>query len=335
MEPSVHYDPTTGESSEGDSSNLRQIRLYMNEAEAGGCFGSCHSEIVEDFLPHSSPSVDFDPATGKLNEADSSNKIQTRSYLTVPSHVLNASRQHSSDEFITEVNSISDFYKMQSLQTLGESNDRVSVPICIESANHLSVAPSWIPHIQQAINDINFAAPGLCLHLTTVKSQAKVEIFGNSDGRCFTQGNIVTNALDRAVEIHLDHHWKSKKRTSCHELLHALGFSHEHQRRDRDLSIHVPMEKVSDGWKRQYQRKKHLLGITRFDPYSIMMYPEDKNLRRNAKDKVWFTKPTNEFNEEMSELDKVGLNNLYHPCKGPNYFPSKVGSKTCLWYCGR
>ena len=36
------------------------------------------------------------------------------------------------------------------------------------------------------------------------------------------------------------------------------------------------MEKVSDGWKSQYQRNKHLLGITRFDPYSIMMYPEDK-----------------------------------------------------------
>ena len=86
-------------------------------------------------------------------------------HIAAPSNVLNANRPHSSDEFITEANSSTldfykmqslqtlEFYKMQSLQTLGESNDRVSVPICIESANHLSVVPSWIPHVQQAIND--------------------------------------------------------------------------------------------------------------------------------------------------------------------------------------
>ena len=296
------------------------------------------------------PSVNHDPTTGELREGDSSNQIQIRigGNVTViksggvcpigacHSEVLRGLRLRSSHEFITEaISSTGDFYKMQSLQTLGERNDRVSVPIWIESANHLSVASSWIPHIQQCIDDINFAAPGLCLYLTTVKSRAKVEIFGDSVGRCFTHGNIVTNALDRAVEIHLDHHWTSKKRTSCHELLHALGFGHEHQRRDRDLSIDVPIEKVSDEWKTSYQSKKDLLGITRFDPHSIMMYPEDQELRRNANDPVWFTKPTNEYNEEMSELDKISLNNLYRPCRGPNYSPSKVGNKTGLWYCGR
>lgn len=311
MEPSgLYFDPKTGKLTTERRTDHRKTgklttydlgdRQVMEMIKTGGYFGGCYSETLEASLPH------------------------------------------SSDEFITEVNcfdeaisSTGDFYKIQSLQTLGESNDRVSVPIWIECANHLSVASSWIPHIQQAINDINFAAPGLYLYRTTVKSKAKVEIFGNSVGRCFTRGNIVENAPEHAVEISLEHHWEIKNRTSCHELLHALGFGHEHQRRDRHLSIDVPMEEVTDEWKSQYQRKNGLLGITRLDPHSIMMYPEDQLLLRNTNDPVWFTKPTNEYNEEMSELDKISLNNLYRPCKGPNYSASKVASKTGLWYCGR
>ncbi|KAL9956342.1 hypothetical protein ACROYT_G037807 [Oculina patagonica] len=65
-----------------------------------------------------------------------------------------------------------------------------------------------------------------------------------------------------------------------------------------------------------------------------MLYPEDKKLTRNRGDKVWFTKPHKDLNKEMSELDKVALNCVYRPCKGPRYSPKK-SLATGLWYCGR
>ena len=73
-------------------------------------------------------------------------------------------------------------------------------------------------------------------------------------------------------------------------------------------------------------------------PVATTEYAEGarQGLTRNLEDPVWFTKPTTEINREMSELDKVSLNNLYRPCRGPNYSPTKFGRGiTGLWYCGR
>ena len=37
---------------------------------------------------------------------------------------------------------------------------------------------------------------------------------------------------------------------------------------------------------------------------------------------------------EMSEVDKVGLNLINKPCKGPHYNPH-LSAATWMWYCGR
>ena len=132
---------------------------------------------------------------------------------------------------------------------------------------------------------------------------------------------------DGSAEIYLYSGSNNKKRTSCHELLHALGFGHEHQRPDRDYSIEVGSDTS------QYKKLDDLYGVTRFDPYSIMLYPKDEEYLRRSVDPVWFTKPSHELNVKMSELDKMGVNILYRPCKRTGYSPV-IGS-TGLFYCGR
>ena len=298
----------------------------------------------------------FDPSTGKLTENrwddseinyfDSSTGKLTNSSPTTWSPGLRklTTKQKClpSEKFLHVVRSglsgsAPDFYKIQSLQMLGESNNRVYVAIWIApegGTEHLNVATSWIKPLRQAINEINYAAPGLHLYVTGDKSKARVEVYGNTDGECYTIGNILEYGSEFTVEICLDNgETFDKKRTSCHELLHALGIGHEHQRRDRDSFVCVNDEQVTEEWKPQYDSESDLLGLTRCDPHSIMMYPEDQRLERKNNDIVWYTKPTDDENTEMSELDKVGLNIVYRPCRGPNYLPT-IGV-TGLWYCGR
>ena len=235
--------------------------------------------------------------------------------------------------------SLDRFYKIQSLQMLGEEDDRVEVPIWIARdpniPRRMNVVPAWIEHLQQAINNINYAAPGLFLYITTNRSKAEIKIARNNQSTgCFTQGNILETAF---TEIFLDSEWSEMKRTSCHELLHALGFQHEHQRGDRESSIQLNWQRSREDemfW--QYEIIDNVVGITRFDPFSILLYPEDEELSRNRGDPVWITKPYKYLNREMSELDKVALNNVYRPCEGPNYSPTKFErSVTGLKYCGR
>ena len=234
--------------------------------------------------------------------------------------------------------SLNRFYKIQSLQMLGEEDERVVVPIWIARdpyfPRNINVAPAWIEHLQQAIKDINYAAPGLFLYITTNPLKGKIKIVGNNQGHgCFTRGNILETTW---TNIFLYSEWSDMKRTSCHELLHALGFEHEHQRRDRESSIHQNWQRSrEDDMFRQYEIIADILGITRFDPFSILLYPEDEELSRNRGDPVWITKPDKSCNREMSELDKVALNNVYRPCEGPHYSPTKFGSVTGLKYCGR
>ena len=266
-------------------------------------------------------------------------RCQPQIFLAVHESDLDAAARkgHTSEEYakaVKEANTTDEhplhkFYKTQSLQYLGEETDRESVPIWIAGYNNSSsefedVASSWIEHIQRAISDINEAVPGLNLHTVSEKSKAIIKMAGNRKKSCYTMGRILSGG---SAEIYLYSGWNNKKRTSCHELLHALGFGHEHQRPDRDYSIEVGSDTS------QYMKLDDLYGVTRFDPYSIMLYPEDEKYLRRSGDPVWFTKPSHELNVKMSELDKMGVNNLYRPCTRTGYSPV-IGS-TGLFYCGR
>ena len=239
-----------------------------------------------------------------------------------------------------------EFYQMQSKHELGGKKDVVKVPIWISHSNKDRLTQSdiplkpvhrdWLPHLANAIRDINNAAPGLNLWETTDWEKAKVIIYGITDWigpknptRPDTLGNIDPKTKQRA-RIRLPDGWSIKKRSSCHELLHALFLQHEQKRSDGENYLNYNPD-TDDAY--QIKPTKDIVGITRFDPFSIMLYREGKNFKRKSGDKVWKLKNPRELNVEMSELDKVGLNIIFCPCQGSHYSPKKRSNG--LWYCGR
>ena len=222
-----------------------------------------------------------------------------------------------------------EFYKRQSKQLLGGEEDRVKVPIWVSED---SLRSSWLRHIDTAISDINLAAPGLKLYKVSTWSRSKVKIKGTDQSRAYTMGSI----LDKGrAEIFLGHDFEDKKQTSVHELLHSLGFSHEHCRRDAGLYVTNKVSHNDQHWFRNYASDREVEGLTRFDPFSVMLYPESEALQRNAtNDIVWELKPDTTINRQLSELNKVHLNLLYRPCKTDTYNP-ELSADTGLYYCGR
>ena len=202
-----------------------------------------------------------------------------------------------------------------------------------------SLDQKWIPHIINAVHSINKAAPGLdlmlCYTKTSFPKYRTIVIEGTTKDKCYTRGDVrkyntstirLSNECDRSFNM---------VSTSVHELLHALGFEHEHQRRDAEHHIlYTGTKETDEEWYDQCVQEDDIYGLTVFDPFSIMMYPESERLKRNEYNPIWFLKPDKKRSTEMSELDKVGLNLLYPPCRSPEYNPV-ISYVTQMWYCGR
>lgn len=111
------------------------------------------------------------------------------------------------------------------------------------------------------------------------------------------------------------------ERSSLHQIIHALGFHHEHQRKDRDDYVTVNTSKLkSEDQINQY--KKEFIGLTPYDPYSILHYSEDKGkkLKKNKLNQIWKIFNLEDNIKKLSELDKIGLNLLYKPCRRPKIY---------------
>ena len=67
------------------------------------------------------------------------------------------------------------------------------------------------------------------------------------------------------------------EKTIIHELVHALGFNHEHERPDRDSFITVNYHLIKENWHSQYEKQTHSLtfGVC-FNPKSVMHYPSGR-----------------------------------------------------------
>ena len=154
--------------------------------------------------------------------------------------------------------------------------------------------------------------------------------------RCYTEGNIFITKGWKCT-ITFSNECLTMKRTSVHELLHALGFAHEHQAEDASIFLDI---KCPPGHKfyNQCAPLPDVCHLTPMDPFSILMYREGYErgylFRKADSDPVWNLKRAGEVNNEMSELDKVSLNLLFRPCRSAEYNPVR-SPDTGMWYCGR
>ncbi|GBN33115.1 Astacin-like metalloprotease toxin 1 [Araneus ventricosus] len=105
--------------------------------------------------------------------------------------------------------------------------------------------------------------------------------------------------------------------TVVHELLHALGFEHEHNRSDRDNYLDIHLENVEKEWHHAFKKllpnENRLL--TSFDFDSVMLYGEGSFAKAHglksmtAKDGRFMDEPYNK--PGMSASDIKRLNMLY------------------------
>ena len=192
----------------------------------------------------------------------------------------------------------------------------------------------------QAINE---AAPGLSLFITEDIIEAIVHVRATDKEETYTEGNILMQSTpgnsNFIVTIYLSTKWKDdrKKGISFHELLHALGFHHEHQSPDAPPYVY----RFDSG--KEITINKNWLDLARFDPrsFSVMLNPCEKRIECSERPETsaWVLKADlAQENMELSELDKVGLNLVYRPCiimSDDNVRYQPILGKNGLYYCGR
>ncbi|XP_055937895.1 astacin-like metalloprotease toxin 5 [Argiope bruennichi] len=105
--------------------------------------------------------------------------------------------------------------------------------------------------------------------------------------------------------------------TILHELLHTLGFNHEHTRSDRDDYLNIHLENVDKAWQHVFNKLEDHENrlLTYFDYDSIMLYGEryyakaDGLKTMTAKDGRYLDEPYKKLT--LSLLDIKRLNILY------------------------
>lgn len=108
-----------------------------------------------------------------------------------------------------------------------------------------------------------------------------------------------------------------------HEILHALGFIHEHSRADRDAYLTIHWDRIDPKYQSQFSKVptdwKTGFEDTPFDPHSIMLYSSDlfsikpglpaltlKNQATGAEEIIPAT-------TQLSEQDRERVNQLWNP----------------------
>lgn len=225
------------------------------------------------------------------------------------------------------------YYRFQHDHTLNTQNEPLNILVYI---HHCQLKNAWIRAVQNAITSINEITPGINLHETKDIDSSQIHIGVHKSIEptvaCTMYGSIEESPTEYKPFIHLGSEWDSNqmKGTSIHELMHALGFNHEMQRLDKEM--YVDVDKNVD---HNYDKKIYKIR-TRFDPFSVMLYPEDNEMWRKAGDPIWNLKKTQDQCQALSELDKVALNLKFKPCINKNikYLP-QLSIHTGMLYCGR
>ena len=97
----------------------------------------------------------------------------------------------------------------------------------------------------------------------------KICIYDIEEKEAYTEGDI--HSANKA-HIYLDDSFPHKDQTSVRKILHALGFRHEHQCSDASSCVDTTGGEKNPKYGQQYKQKPDAISITRFDPFSVMLY---------------------------------------------------------------
>ncbi|KAE8296704.1 Low choriolytic enzyme [Larimichthys crocea] len=140
------------------------------------------------------------------------------------------------------------------------TDGNVYIPYAI--ANHYS--SQELDVIKRGINSFSYST---CIHFIPRTNQRDYLYIQSLDG-CYSciglQGNGQTVSLSRRGCIYYG--------TVQHELLHALGFTHEQCRSDRDLHIQVLLQNIIKGEEYNFNKIDTLNQGTPYDYDSVMHY---------------------------------------------------------------
>ena len=226
-----------------------------------------------------------------------------------------------------------DHYRVQSRYNIKYHSDIFRVGYTIDD----NVDNTWKSAMIDAINIVNFNAMGIFIYSDPLRKAAqsihiktgditkadpsKGKKIRKNSNRAYTSGNVIKYEL---TEITLGIDWKEdgRKGTALHELLHALGIHHEHKRHDRN-KFGITINEENCNKLSQYKKEHKGIGITMYDPHSIMNYVnckgqfdvDESNLTVYYANSPLLGKPRI---NTLSPLDKVGLNLLHPPCQRKN-----------------
>lgn len=204
------------------------------------------------------------------------------------------------------------------------------VPYVISSSNQILIAS-----VKAAIEDYHKFT---CLSfIPRTHEEDYIKIVDNEDG-CFSA---LGNINDGPQILSLGPGCRTKG-IVIHELMHAIGFWHEHQRIDRDDHVEVNLDNVEQKYKKQYNKAKtsqmNLIGS--YDMDSIMHYryrdfalPGKSVMKAKGSDRTTFG------NEQLSPEDIRKIRELYR-CNddkgessitsGEVYYIRVPGTSNCL-----
>ena len=115
-----------------------------------------------------------------------------------------------------------------------------------------------------------------------------------------------------------------RTRIWIHELGHAIGFYHEHNRSDRNDNVNINDDSITDRYEGQFDKKSegesNTLGLG-YDHASIMHYSGD-TFSHDGSDTIQAKDPTIPVSDarELSPLDIVKTNVLYNCGELCDYF---------------
>ena len=179
----------------------------------------------------------------------------------------------------------------------------------------------WEETIGEGIATINHHSPGLWL---VSQNDGHPQIVIAASNKCATKGTIHQPPAEISLQPGLPK--TIQPYVVVHELLHALGFEHENQRRDGRKYLSYPRAG------RSLQPNDRYRSITPYDPFSIMHEAVGSEITR-LRNSSLKGPPNHVLNEKMSELDKVALNMMYPPVISASYPADKADNG--MYYCKR